>query len=157
MKAASVKDIKTELEHQSQAKLLSLCLKLTKFKKENKELLTYLLFEADNENAYIDSVKNEIDEAFLELNTKNLYIAKKNIRKILRITNRYIKYSGLKPTEATLLMHVCRKIKVSGLALQKSTALTNLYASQIKKIKAAIDTMHEDLQYDYQKELKEIL
>jgi hypothetical protein len=157
MKAASVKDIKTELEHQSQAKLLSLCLKLTKFKKENKELLTYLLFEADNENAYIDSVKNEIDEAFLELNTKNLYIAKKNIRKILRITNRYIKYSGLKPTEATLLMHVCRKIKDSGLALQKSTALTNLYASQIKKIKAAIDTMHEDLQYDYQKELKEIL
>lgn len=157
MKAASVKDIKTELEHQSQAKLLSLCLKLTKFKKENKELLTYLLFEADNENAYIDSVKNEIDEAFLELNTKNLYIAKKNIRKILRITNRYIKYSGLKPTEATLLMHVCRKIKESGLALQKSTALTNLYASQIKKIKAAIDTMHEDLQYDYQKELKEIL
>ena len=157
MKAASVKDIKTELEHQSQAKLLSLCLKLTKFKKENKELLTYLLFEADNENAYIGSVKNEIDEAFLELNTKNLYIAKKNIRKILRITNRYIKYSGLKPTEATLLMHVCRKIKESGLALQKSTALTNLYASQIKKIKAAIDTMHEDLQYDYQKELKEIL
>lgn len=157
MKAASVKDIKTELEHQSQSKLLSLCLKLTKFKKENKELLTYLLFEADNENAYIDSVKNEIDEAFLELNTKNLYIAKKNIRKILRITNRYIKYSGLKPTEATLLMHVCRKIKDSGLALQKSTALTNLYASQIKKIKAAIDTMHEDLQYDYQKELKEIL
>jgi hypothetical protein len=157
MKAASVKDIKTELEHQSQSKLLALCLKLTKFKKENKELLTYLLFEADNENAYIDSVKNEIDEAFLELNTKNLYIAKKNIRKILRITNRYIKYSGLKPTEATLLMHVCRKIKDSGLALQKSTALTNLYASQIKKIKAAIDTMHEDLQYDYQKELKEII
>ena len=157
MKAASVKDIKTELEHQSQAKLLSLCLKLTKFKKENKELLTYLLFEADNENAYIGSVKNEIDEAFLELNIKNLYIAKKNIRKILRITNRYIKYSGLKPTEATLLMHVCLKIKESGLALQKSTALTNLYASQIKKIKAAIDTMHEDLQYDYQKELKEIL
>ena len=72
MKAASVKDIKTELEHQSQSKLLSLCLKLTKFKKENKELLTYLLFEADNENAYIDSVKNEIVDKMLSIFIESL-------------------------------------------------------------------------------------
>ncbi len=156
MRAASLKDIKTEFENLPQQKLFALCLKLTKFKKENKELVTYLLFEADNESGYIESVKNEIDLAFMDLNIKSLYIAKKNLRKIIRITNRYCKYSGLKSTEATLLMHVCSKINESGLKIAKSTALSNLYAAQIKKIGAAIETLHEDLQYDYMKELSRI-
>ncbi|MFT3912183.1 MAG: hypothetical protein QM737_22340 [Ferruginibacter sp.] len=156
MRAASLKEIKTELELQPQSVLLGLCLRLARFKKENKELLTYLLFEESNEAGYVESVKAEVDIAFLELNIKSLYIAKKNLRKILRSINRYIKYSGLKTTEATLLMHYCSSIKASGLAIEKSTQLSNIYASQIKKIKAAIDTMHEDLQYDYLKELKAI-
>ena len=42
MKAATVKEIKTELENLSPAALLPLTLRLAKFKKENKELLTYL-------------------------------------------------------------------------------------------------------------------
>ncbi len=154
MRAASVKEIKTALELLPPSSLLPLCLRMAKFKKENKELLTYLLFEENDEAAYISSVKNEIDEAFLELNTKSVYIAKKNIRRILRITNRYIKYSGLKTTEASLLLHVCSKIKESGLELSKSAALFNIYASQVKKIRAAIETMHEDLQYDFNKELE---
>ena len=154
MKAASLKEIKTELEIQSQQGLLSLCLKLAKFKKENKELLTYLLFESGDENTYIESVKNGMDISFSELNTKSLYIAKKNLRKILRYVNRYIKYSGAKTTEATLLMHFCSKVNASGLKLSKSTALSNIYAAQVKKITSAIETLHEDLQYDYQKELK---
>lgn len=156
MRAASLKEIKTELETQPDHVLLNLCLRLAKFKKENKELLTYLLFEESNEAGYVESVKGEIDAAFLELNIKSLYIAKKNLRRILRFINRYIKYSSEKTTEATLLMHFCNKVKDSGLAIDKSTALANLYASQIKKIKAAIATMHEDLQYDYLKELKTI-
>ncbi|MEO7522980.1 MAG: hypothetical protein ABIT58_02735 [Ferruginibacter sp.] len=156
MRAASLKDIKTELETQPQSALLGLCLRLAKFKKENKELLTYLLFEDGNEAGYIESITTEVDYAFGELNIKSIYIAKKNLRKILRSINRYIKYSGLKTTEASLLIHFCRKIKVSGLPIDKSTQLSNIYASQIKKIKTAIGTMHEDLQYDYLRELATI-
>ena len=51
MKTASLKEIKTELENVSPALLLELCLKVTKFKKENKELLTYLLFEEHDEKS----------------------------------------------------------------------------------------------------------
>lgn len=153
MKAASLKEIKSELELQSPHTLIELCLRLARFKKENKELLTYLLFEENNEAGYIESVKAETDIAFLELNIKSIYIAKKNLRRILRSINRYIRYSGQKTTEATLLIHYCKGIKSSGLEMEKSTALSNIYASQIKKIKAAIATMHEDLQYDYKKEL----
>ena len=57
MKTASLKEIKTELENVPPALLLDLCLKLTKFKKEHKELLTYILFEAHDEKSYVASVK----------------------------------------------------------------------------------------------------
>ena len=48
MKAASISEIKTELKGLPPAQLTELCLRLARFKKENKELLTYLLFEAND-------------------------------------------------------------------------------------------------------------
>ena len=64
MKTATVKEIQAELEQLPQAGLVTLCLRLAKFKKENKELLTYLLFESFDEDAYLITVKNYIDEQF---------------------------------------------------------------------------------------------
>ena len=83
--------------------IVALCLRLTRYKKDNKELLDYLLFEADNEPAYIEKVKAEVDLLFENIPKSNAYFAKKTLRKILRITNKYIKYSGLKQTETELL------------------------------------------------------
>ena len=84
MKTATVHEIKQELLASPDKLLVDLCLRLSKFKKENKELLTYLLFEAHNEEGYIEEVKTTINEAFAELETgTNLYFAKKTIRKIL--------------------------------------------------------------------------
>ena len=156
MKAASVKEIKTSLETLSPHELISIGLRLARFKKENKELLTYMLFEEQDEESYISSVKMEIDSAFEQLNIKSVYIAKKNIRKIIRITSRFIKYSGKESTEVTLLIYVCKKIKSSGLDIKKSVALANIYTSLTKKIKNTIEVMHEDLQYDFNKELDSI-
>ena len=156
MKTASLKEIKIELENISSATLLELCLKLTKFKKENKELLTYLLFERHDEKAYVGSVKEILDELFLTVNKSQLYFAKKTIRKIVRIANRYIKYSTCKTTEPDILLHVCEKINELNLNLQKNTALQNIYLSQIKKIRKAVEQMHEEEQYDYLKLLEEL-
>ena len=55
MKTASVKEIKDELKFKTSDELRELCLQLSRFKKENKELLTYLLFEAQDEEAFIAS------------------------------------------------------------------------------------------------------
>ena len=156
MKTASLKEIKTELENLPPATLLELCLKLTKFKKENKELLTYLLFEAHDEKSYVASVKEILDELFLTVNRTQLYFAKKTIRKIVRTANRYIKYSTSKTTEPDLLLHICEKINELNLNLHKNTALQNIYLSQIKKIKKGIALMHEEEQYDYLKMLEEL-
>lgn len=57
MKAASLKEIKQELKILTHSELVELCLHLSKFKKENKELLSYLLFEASNEATYIEGIK----------------------------------------------------------------------------------------------------
>ena len=64
MKIESIVTIKKELKHLTQEELLELCLRLGKFKKENKALLTYLLFEAHDEDGYIASVKTTLDELF---------------------------------------------------------------------------------------------
>ena len=156
MKAASSKEIKSALVEQSSTQLIDLCLRLARFKKENKELLTYLLFEEQDEDAYIISAKKVIDEGFDTLNIQSVYIAKKNLRKIIRITNKFIKYSGIDTTEITLLIYVCRCIQESGLKLNNSVALKNIYLSLLKKISTKISGMHEDLQYDYNKEIQEL-
>jgi hypothetical protein len=154
MKTASLKEIKTELENTPPEKLLELCLRLTKFKKENKELLTYLLFEEGNEASYVASVKEILNELFETVNKTQLYFAKKTIRKIVRIANRYIKYSDSKTTEPDVLIHVCEKINDLNLDLKRNTALHNIYLSLLKKIKKAVSGMHEDEQYDYWKMLE---
>ena len=80
MKAATVSQLKKELQYRDTEELLALCLRLARFKLENKELLTYLLFESDNEEGYIGTVKSVIDEQFEAVNTTNYYYIKKSVR-----------------------------------------------------------------------------
>jgi gas vesicle protein len=157
MKAASSNEIKQELKKLNASQLMELCLRLARFKKENKELLTYLLFEEDNLAAYISNIKKQMDEDFSQMNITNLYFAKKTLRKILRIANKYIRYTGSKEAEAEILMHYLTNLKGLKISWKKSTALTNLYQAQIKKIKAAVDSMHEDLQYDHKRSLDRLV
>lgn len=156
MKAASLKEIKTELNHRSTQELLDLCLRLSKFKKENKELLTYLLFESSNEEAYIESIKSLIDDSFEEINTKTYYYIKKSVRKILRETKKFIRYSQNKETEIELLIYFCEKLKHLTPSIKRDKTLINLYQRQISYIKRKVSTMHEDLQFDYTMEIDKL-
>ncbi len=156
MKAVTVKKIKDELNHRSQNELMELCLKLSRFKKENKELLTYLLFEAHDEEAYTQSVKDLIDELFEEINTQSFYYIRKSVRKILTLTKKYIRYSKKKETEVALLLHFCKRLKEFRPSIDKSPRLTKVYGTQLTLAKKAMSSLHEDLQFDYQLELEEL-
>lgn len=156
MKAASISTIKKELTTLPQDEVLKICMRMMKYKKENKELIHYLLFEAYDEQGYIKDIKDEIDQQFLEINPSHLYFAKKSIRKILKITNKYIRYSGQKRTEVDLLIYFCLKLKKSGISIRSSASLHNLYLGQVQKIKKAVAMLHEDLQFDYQDEIKRL-
>ena len=154
MKAATIHEIKQELQSLPPTRLAELCLRLAKFKKDNKELLTYLLFEAADETAYIASVKKEIDEEFAGLPKPNLYLTKKSLRKVLRVTAKQIRYAGSPQTEVELLTYFLRKMKSSGIPFGDSPVLLNLYRQQLKKVRGVIAGLHEDLQYDYLRDLQ---
>jgi len=156
MKAVTVKEIKTELSHYSQKDLMELCLRLSKFKKENKELLTYLLFESSNEEGYINSIKLEMDEQFELVNTKTYYFIKKSVRKILRNVKTGIRYSKNKETEVELLLYFCKKLKNFKPSIKNNTVLKNLFNREIDSIKKKMLVLHEDLQYDYEQELERL-
>lgn len=157
MKAATLSEIKKELNTLPPEQLVELCLRLSKYKKENKELLNYLLFEQQDEAGYINSVKNEMEEQFAAINHSTIYFVKKSLRKILRTANKYIKYSGNKQTEVELLVYYCQLFKDLSLPMDNHIALQNIYYRQIQKIKKALSTLHEDIQYDYKGLLEDLI
>jgi membrane-anchored protein YejM (alkaline phosphatase superfamily) len=156
MKPASLSLLKREIENLSAKEVQELCLKLAKYKKENKELLSYLIFDAANEAEYIKSVKAEIELQFSEINTTQMYFVRKSVRKILRTTNKFIRYSSQKHTEVELLLFFCSQLKESGIPYQSVTSLNSMFENQLRKIGKAVSTLHEDLQFDYGLEIKQL-
>lgn len=152
MKAAT-SDIKKELQSLEKKEVLELCLRLARYKKENKELLAYLLFDAHDVQSYVQGIKEEIDEGFETLPKSGRYLIKKGLRKILRLIAKYTKYIGAKEQAAELLLHFCENMKAQ-IPVSKYDAFHNLYLMQIKKIADLVDDVHEDLQYDYRKQLE---
>ena len=156
MKIESIVTIKKELKHLSQEELLELCLRLGKFKKENKALLTYLLFESHDEDGYIASVKSTLDGLFDGINTDSYFYMKKTIRKILRQIRVYSRYSLKKSTEVELLLYFCERLNALKPSIHRNTTLSNLYERQLLSIKKKISVLHEDLQYDYNLQLEDL-
>lgn len=156
MKAATISQIKKELRQRPEEELIEICLRLSRFKKENKELLTYLLFESDYEPGYIDAVKANIDSGFEAVNPGNFYFIKKSIRKVLRETKKYIRYSGNKETEVNLLLYFCAKMNDFTPSIHDNNVLRNLYYRQLEMVSKKIEGLHEDLQLDYKLELDQL-
>ena len=156
MKAVTVKELSQELLNRSPKELRDLCLRLSRFKKENKELLTYLLFESSDEASYIESVKEEIDQQFAQVNKKSYYFIKKGLRRILLNAKKYIRYSQNKKSEVDLLIYYCSKLKNFTPSIKKNKALLNLYTRQLDTILEKLGHLHEDLQLDYESVMKEL-
>ncbi len=151
MKSSTVSQLQKELVSLEKKQIVEVCMRLVKYKKENKELLSYLLFDLSDEQKFVAETKKEITELFGLINTSTMYYARKGIRKVLRYTNKYIKYSGLHQTELELRIYFCQQLKSSGIPFHKSDAMINLYNGQIEKIKRVLEKLHEDIQFDFVK------
>src|SRR5688572_16023322 len=132
MHTASIDDIKEELKKLPPKKVLDLTLRLARFKKENKELLTYLLFESHDEAGYIQSLKIDIDERFGEIDPSPVSVAKKQYRRILRGINRQIKYVGSKAAAVELLLYFCIKLKSQETVMNPK--LKTIFLQQLVKV-----------------------
>ena len=156
MKTASLNELKQELLALPPKKVLEICLKLAKFKKENKELLSFLLFDAGNEHGYVESIKHEIDEHFAELPRSNWYTTKKSLRKILRLITKYSKHVSAKESEVDMLIHFCTKMKLLEDTYPYNQAFSNMYLQQLKKLNTLAELIHEDIRYDYQRQIEQL-
>lgn len=156
MKAASVVEIRKALDHLDKDHLKQLCLRLARFKLDNKELLTYLLFEADDELSYVQSIKNQLDGLFSEINTNSYFYIKKSVRKILRRIKKFARYSNSPETEVELLLYVCQKMNDINPSIFKNKTLTNIYVRQIVSAEKKTSKLHEDLQYEYNLQIENL-
>ena len=156
MDAASLNELKKELDELDPGQLQSLCLRLAKFRKDNKELLTYLLFEQQDEHGYVENMKREMTEEFNNISNLNTYYLKKSLRRILKLVNKQIRYSGLPETELALRIHFCQQIKESRMPVTGSTVLTNLYDQQLRKIDQTWKKLQEDIQQDYRDQIEQL-
>lgn len=157
MKAASVHELRSALADAPHGELVDLCIRLSRFKKENKELITYVLFESVDEEAWIRGIRQEMQETFAAMNRSNVYFIKKSLRKILRTTGRYIRYNGSPETEVRILLDFCSLIREEGIPVDANPVIRNLYQGQLKKIEKTLAGLHEDLQYEYRRMLKQLL
>ena len=156
MQTASIAQLKKELKQLSPQEISELCLSLAKFKKENKELLSYLVFEKANELHFIQQAKDECDQWFNELNTSSFFYMKKGIRKILRQLKKYIRFSKQKLTEVELLLHFCEQLNKQEPNIFDNNVLSNMYFKQAELAKKAFLKLHEDLQYDFKKRIESL-
>ena len=156
MKAATVIQLRKELETLDEDYLRELCLRLARFKIENKELLTYLLFESEDEDFYVNRIKEQVDKLFEEINKKSYFYIKKSVRKILRLLKKYARYSNSKETEVELLIYYCYKLKTLKPSISNNLTLTKIFLKQIENIEKKIIKLHEDLQFDFRERLKQL-
>jgi hypothetical protein len=143
-----LQDIKKELQHLPAEQITELCLRLARHKKENKELLAYLLFEADDEAAFIEKVKAEVGFMFSQLPVQS-YNAAKALRKILRLIGKYTKFMASKPAEIELLINFCTNYIQYADRRSSYKPLRLILTRQLEKIRGLIAKLHEDLQFDY--------
>lgn len=156
MKPESLIAIKKELKALEREELIEICLKVAKYKKENKELIHYLVFESSDVDGYIDSVKKSLQAGFESLHP-GIYLRSKEIRKILRTLNKHIKFTGQPLAEVQLLIWFSQQfLRYAGLtSSQKQLAL--LLFRVLQRIKKNLLKLHEDLLFDYREEYETLL
>ena len=156
METASLAEIKKELKTLTPLQLQEIIARLGRFKKENKELLTYLLFEAADDDNYIRICQEEIDSQFLLIRRSRLRLIGKTLRKILKYTNKQIRFTGSKKVEAELLIHFLQNMKKMGYGKKSRREISGIYNRQLERAIKAVLTLHEDLRYDYVTQLEDL-
>jgi hypothetical protein len=156
MKPEKLTAIKKELNGLSVQQLTDVCLRLSKYKKDNKELLNYLLFDAEDPLAYAEQVKSYLEEEFKAL-PKHYYQSSKTLRKILRLMNRHAKYTASKQVEVELLLWFCVNFLKYADTGTSHKPLQAIFIRQLDKIKGLLPKLHEDLQFDYQQEFESLI
>lgn len=154
MEIPSLARIKKELQELSQKELIELLLGLAKFNRDNKAFLYFKVFERDNPQLFLEQVKDELELAFMDANVRNYHVAKKSAQGIRRKLNKSLKLTKDKTVQVELVLFFCEQMNKYGFLDFRYPVLENIYNMQLGKAERIINTLHEDLQYDFQQQLE---
>jgi DNA-directed RNA polymerase specialized sigma54-like protein len=157
MKIPALAELKKELNYLDEKELVGLLIDLSKFSRDNKAFLHFKLHERDQPALFVDTVKEELEELFQTANTKTYFFAKKSAQTIRRKLNKSLKLSKKKEDQVELLLYFCEQLQRYGYLKFQHPIIKHLFDMQVKKIQQGIGALHEDLQYDYQYRLDDIL
>lgn len=156
MEIPSLAELKKDLSYLSEKELITLITDLAKFSRENKAFLYFKLNERDQPYLFVDSVKEELEEAFQTANTKNYHLGKKAAQAIRRKLNKALKLSKNKADQTELILFFCEELKKYGYLKFKHPVINNLFQVQLGKAKKLISGLHEDLQSDFSYRIEEL-
>lgn len=155
MNPAKLNDLKKELLNLDSKALVEICLRVVKYKKENKELVNYLLFNAEEPLEYAELVKSSLLEEFENL-PKHYYYSIKSLRKVLRAMNKHIKYTGSKEVEIEITIWFCDNFLRYTDTKSGQKPLRAILVRQMERISKVLPKLHEDLQFDYHLEFDKL-
>ncbi len=156
MESPKLATLKKELNFLEAPELKELCLRLAKHKTENKELLHFLLFYGDKKDLYVEDVKNILTSGFDDLHP-SVYTATKQIRKVLRLANKHIKFIATKHLEAEIVSSFCEDFIKHTIATTHQKATIGILFNQLKRLQRIIAKLDDDLQFDYQGKFDELI
>lgn len=156
MKPADSKDIKAALTKLESATLREIILRLARLKKENKELLTYILFDAADKEGYVAEINHYVTQQMGEVNVKSAHFARKSLRRILKTAWRLVKYSGDAECVIQVNLHLLEEMNKSKIPFGKSTALENIRSQVKAAIEKNLKLVHADLAHDFKRQLQKM-
>lgn len=156
MEIPSLSQLKKDLSYLTDKELTALITDLAKFSRENKAFLYFKLNERDQPSLFVDSVKEELDEAFQTANTRNYHLAKKAAQGIRRKLNKSLKLSKNKADQVELILYFCEQMKKYDFQKHRHPVINHLFQVQVGKAQKLIASLHEDLQSDYNYRIEEL-
>jgi hypothetical protein len=149
----SLASLKKELSGLERADLISICARLARHKKENKELLAYLLLDADDPILYAEKIKPLLDEPF-DAPFYSSWAFAKRLRKSLRIIAKYQRFTGSARGEAELLIYFLQKFQSDWRHQLHHATIQKIVFRSFDKIEKLIYKVDEDYRFDFEEPLQ---
>ena len=148
-------DLKKELSELSKPDLIKLCLRVAKLKRENKELLAYLIFDSEDPLFYAQKLKPEIKEVF-EQPFQHAYYLTKSIRKAMRLITKYYRFTSNKQGETELLIYLVEEFYQSWRNEYRYQALGKVIFRCLEKAQSNLKKIDEDFRADFEDPINEL-
>jgi hypothetical protein len=149
-------DLKKELLELSKPELIQLCLRVAKLKRENKELLAYLIFDSEDPLFYAQKLKPEIKEVFKQP-FQHAYYLTKSIRKAMRLITKYYRFTSNKQGETELLIYLVEEFYLSWRNEYRYQALGKVIYRCLEKAQSNLKKIDEDFRADFEDPINELV